>query len=84
MGTPNPKDMTAEERITLKPELWLHPDHPVGPPPPKRRNWLKRFFCWMRWHSFGYETTGFDGCSTHARCKWCGYEGMIDSQGNLF
>jgi hypothetical protein len=47
---------------------------------------MKRFYCRMGWHSFpaGFESTGFDGCSVHARCKWCGYEGMIDSQGNLF
>jgi hypothetical protein len=47
---------------------------------------LKQFACWITWHSFpvGYETTGFDGCSTHARCRWCGYEGMVDSQGGLF
>ena len=47
---------------------------------------FKQFCCWIGWHSYfvGFETTGFDGASTHARCKWCGYEGMIDSQGNLF
>jgi hypothetical protein len=45
---------------------------------------LKKFFCWIGWHSFKYDVTGFDGASKHARCKWCGYEGMIDSQGNLF
>lgn len=48
---------------------------------------LKRFFCWIGWHSVlfkGYKTLGFDGCSVHAKCLWCGYEGMIDSQGNLF
>ncbi len=47
---------------------------------------LKKFFCWIGWHSFfeGFESIGFDGASTHARCKWCKHEGMIDSQGNLF
>lgn len=47
---------------------------------------MKRFFCWIGWHSFwsGYEWIGFDGASVHARCKWCGGEGMVDSQGNLF
>ena len=46
---------------------------------------VRPFFCKvMAWHSRNYETTSFDGCSVHARCKWCGYEGMIDSQGNLF
>lgn len=50
------------------------------------RNYWKRFCCWMGWHShfIGYSATEFDGASQHARCKWCGYEGMIDSQGNLF
>ena len=47
---------------------------------------IKRFLCRIGWHSFtaGFEPAGFDGASKHARCKWCGYEGMIDSQGNLF
>lgn len=46
---------------------------------------VKRFFCWAGWHSTGgYDITGFDGCSVHAKCRWCGFEGMIDSQGNLF
>ena len=47
---------------------------------------LKRFFCWIRWHSWpvGFEATGFDGVSVHAQCKWCGYKGLIDSEGNLF
>ena len=44
---------------------------------------LKRFFCRIGWHSVGaYD--GFDGCSALATCRWCGYRGMIDSQGNLF
>lgn len=45
---------------------------------------IKRFFCWIKWHSWSYEHVSHDGCSEHARCKWCGYEGMVDSQGNLF
>lgn len=44
---------------------------------------FKRFCCWIGWHG-KRDYTGFDGASAHARCKWCGYEGMIDSQGNLF
>ena len=49
-------------------------------------NWIKRMFCKIGWHSFpvGFTPLDFDGCSEHAKCKWCGYEGMIDSQGNLF
>lgn len=47
--------------------------------------YIKRFFCWLGWHSFNnYKITGFDGCSIHAQCRWCGFKGMIDSQGNLF
>ena len=40
----------------------------------------------LRWHSIfvGFQHLGFDGCSVHAKCRWCGYKGMIDSQGNLF
>ena len=48
-------------------------------------SFMRPFFCnIMKWHSRNYEETGFDGCSVHAKCKWCGYEGLIDSQGNLF
>ena len=49
-------------------------------------NQIKRFFCWIGWHSWpiGFSQTGFDGASIHACCQWGGYEGMIDSQGNLF
>jgi len=35
---------------------------------------------WGNWLEF----FDFDGCSAHARCRYCGEEGMIDSQGNLF
>ena len=51
---------------------------------------IRRFSCWIGWHSFignleeRFEWESFDGCSIHARCRWCGYRGMIDSQGNLF
>lgn len=47
--------------------------------------WYKQFACFIGWHSYPrFETIGFDGCSIRARCRWCGYKGMIDSQGNLF
>jgi len=51
-----------------------------------RLKFVRRIRCGrMGWHSHPhFETTGFDGASVHARCEWCGYEGMIDSQGNLF
>jgi hypothetical protein len=45
---------------------------------------VKRLFCWAGWHSWSYEPMFYDGCSQHSRCRWCGYEGMVDSQGNLF
>lgn len=47
------------------------------------KNPLKRFCCWVGWH--GTRThLRMDECNIHAKCDWCGYEGMIDSQGNLF
>lgn len=51
--------------------------------------WIKgRFGAWlcktMGWHPGPYTTTGFDGASVHAKCPRCGFEGMVDSQGNLF
>ena len=47
---------------------------------------VRRWYCAMEWHSPRrlWEHTGFDGCSTHARCPWCKGVGLIDSQGNLF
>lgn len=47
-------------------------------------NYLRRFLCWIGWHNIDYTNATFDGASIHARCAWCGYAGMIDSQGNLF
>jgi len=53
--------------------------------------YLKKFLCWIGWHSI---FVGFvcvhkkpkDPLKflTYAKCRWCGYEGQIDSQGNLF
>ena len=47
---------------------------------------LKKFFCKIGWHSIfvGFINLYNDGASQHAKCRWCDYEGMIDSQGNLF
>jgi len=52
---------------------------------------FKKFCCWIGWHSY---FVGFDNSHASlkdplrflifAKCKWCGYEGQIDSQGNLF
>lgn len=46
----------------------------------------RRFACGrIAWHSYPhFEIIGWDGCSQQARCRWCGYEGLVDSQGNLF
>lgn len=35
---------------------------------------------WGDWVEYGM----WNGCSFHAKCRYCDYEGMIDSQGNLF
>lgn len=53
-------------------------------------NILKKIFCKIGWHSFDYELVEipYDPLNTHIcdkyKCKWCGYIGMLDSQGNLF
>ena len=48
----------------------------------KPARWL---FCKiLPWHSIVRDYLHHDGASQHARCRWCGYEGMIDSQGGLF
>lgn len=54
---------------------------------------------WFLWHSFkagvwlfhdimGWhepdDSTFFDGCSVHSRCRYCKKEIMQDSQGNWF
>jgi len=47
--------------------------------------WLlpKKLRCRIGWH-MRIREIGFDGCSVHAKCEDCGYEGLVDSQGNLF
>lgn len=47
---------------------------------------LQKVYCKIGWHcpSSKLIPMGFDGASYHCKCKWCGYEGMLDSQGNLF
>ncbi len=51
--------------------------------------WIKKLFCKIGWHSFGYDESEIEhpdrlNFLVFARCKWCGYEGQVDSQGNLF
>lgn len=51
------------------------------------KNIIKKLFCKMKWHSFTYDTILRDthiGKQVYYKCKWCGYEGLVDSQGNLF
>ena len=47
-----------------------------------------RVFKWfyhnvLEWH-LPNEEQGFDGCSIHSTCKFCGKDIMQDSQGNWF
>ena len=51
----------------------------------RKFKWYRKHACKIGWHSYpNFNHIGFDGASEHASCKWCGYSGMIDSQGNLF
>ena len=47
---------------------------------------LQKFYCKIGWHCHmkDYQFDYSDGASSHCTCKWCGYSGMVDSQGNLF
>ena len=47
---------------------------------------LQKLYCKIGWHCYkkDYIYDEFDGASEHCTCKWCGYKGMLDSQGNLF
>ena len=53
-----------------------------------KHNWLNDICHFLFGHQmiFGkwIEIVSFDGCSNHGRCKYCGFLGMVDSQGNLF
>ncbi len=51
--------------------------------------WIKKMFCKIGWHkilkdSIHYHENDPLKFLVFAKCKWCGYEGQIDSQGNLF
>ena len=48
------------------------------------RSILHLLFGHCTWFGLYLEYGEFDGASHHARCRYCGYKGMIDSQGNLF
>lgn len=51
-----------------------------------RIKFLQKFYCKIGWHCHmkDYQFDYSDGASAHCTCKWCGYQGMVDSQGNLF
>jgi hypothetical protein len=47
----------------------------------------QRFMLWCckrNWHKHPYRYTTHDGITWRAICPRCGFEGMVDSQGNLF
>lgn len=49
------------------------------------RGWFKFFYHdILGWHRPDNSPQSFDGCSVHARCKYCGKDIMQDSQGNWF
>lgn len=50
---------------------------------------FKKFRCWIGWHSpsklyIPVSHDGINGIADEYKCPWCGYVGMVDSQGNLF
>lgn len=53
---------------------------------------IKKFLCLIGWHCPSWklelveipEDPLHTGICNKYKCPWCGYEGMIDSQGNLF
>jgi len=55
-----------------------------------RIKFLGDFYCKiMGWHSHSYDNTHYHPddplkFQEYAKCQWCDFEGMIDSQGNLF
>ena len=50
--------------------------------------WFGLFKFWyhdfLGWHKPDVMGPWFDGCSFHAKCKYCGKEIIHDSQGNWF
>lgn len=54
-----------------------------------RIKFLEKFFCKIGWHSHSYDNAHHSDKDplnflVFAKCKWCTYEGQVDSQGNLF
>ena len=50
---------------------------------------FRKIRCWMGWHSPSrlwilVQHDGYKGIANEYKCPWCGYVGMVDSQGNLF
>lgn len=66
----------AESRITMKPELWLHPDRPTPPPPRRGKNPL----CWILGHKWDYvdESTVISyEPQIRSVCRRCGVDGGL-------
>ena len=50
-----------------------------------KKGWFHNWFHdVMHWHQPDNSPKWSEGCSTHAKCKWCGEDIMQDSQGNWF
>jgi hypothetical protein len=48
---------------------------------------IKKILCWLGHHSICNRDIKKNdplGFLMFAECRWCGYKGQIDSQGNLF
>lgn len=45
---------------------------------------IRKFFCWIGWHSPKMGRGSFDGCSFQSVCKGCGKKILQDSQGGWF
>ena len=45
---------------------------------------IKAFFCKIGWHFGEYEKIDNYNFNGRYRCKNCGYEGLVDSNGDLF
>ena len=43
---------------------------------------LRKFYCHIGWHCPREEYKHLNLIDT--QCSWCGYVGLVDSQGNLF
>lgn len=68
--------------LLILPGLFLSLLYPVA----SIFKFLRPLYCKIGWHCYmhDYEFVSHDGASAHCKCKWCGFEGLVDSQGDLF